>query len=250
MKRLLAVLNPTSLYRLAPFRYLVVLTRLKVLLKTRGLRQFAGHDSLPVTIDHNLRSLSRFNVRNEKLFYACLHIENIEKARTLIIGCRNEEEIFLFKGFGFDDVSAMDLISYSPHVELGDMHAIDRPDDSVDFLYCAYTIAYSKSPAEAAAEFVRVVRDGGTIAIAVEYAPHEERSDIQRSLLGYDIAPDRSIATADALLDLFGENVGEVHVKYDAVQKKYHTATGLIPDPSPVIVVFSVSKSAEAAIAA
>ena len=75
--------------RLSAVRYLVVLLRLHVLVETRGLRRLEGHEE---RCGHRLAQCTlpgeKFNPRNEKLLYACLHIEDIEAAKTLIVGCR------------------------------------------------------------------------------------------------------------------------------------------------------------------
>jgi len=94
----------------------------------------------------------------------------------------------------------------------------------------------------AAREFIRVLRDGGTVAIAVEYMPWEQRREIQQALLGYTITPDEKIENVDDILALFGRSVGSVYVRYDAEKKRHHTATARVKNPSPIIVVFSVTK--------
>lgn len=201
-----------------------------------------SHGSQEVTVDHNLKSLRSFNTRNEKLLLASMCVEDIEQSRTLIIGGRTEEEIFMFRGYGFRDVTAVDLISYSPLVVEGDMHDLPFEDGSFDFIFCAYTLVYSKEPSRAAREFVRVLSDGGTVAIAVEYTPWESRAEIQQALLGYTIMPGEKLETADDILKLFEPHVGNVFVRYDAEKKKHHTAEGLVKNPSPIMVVFSVTK--------
>ena len=214
------------------------------MLRTAGRRWLRrrSHDSQEVTVDHNLKSLRSFTTRNEKLLFASMCVEDIEQSRTLIIGGRTEEEIFMFRGYGFHDVTAVDLISYSPLVVEADMHELPFADGSFDFIFCAYTLVYSKEPSRAAREFVRVLRDGGTIAVAVEYSPWEQRTAIQQQLLGYAITPDEKLETAEDILKLFEPHVRSVFVRYDAEKKRHHTAEGLVQNPSPIMVVFSVNK--------
>ena len=200
------------------------------------------HGSQEVTVDHNLKSMRSFNTRNEKLLLASMCVEDIEQSRTLIIGGRTEEEIFMLRGYGFRDVTAVDLISYSPLVVEGDMHDLPFEDASFDFIFCAYTLVYSKEPSKAAHEFVRVLRDGGTVAIAVEYSPWETRAEVQQALLGYTIVPSEKLENVEDVLKLFEPHVKSVFVRYDAEKKKHHTAEGLVKNPSPIMAVFSVAK--------
>lgn len=228
-------------YRIPLYRFAYAQARLMLQSIGRKWRQ-QPHGSQEVTVDHNLKSLRSFNTRNEKLLLASMCVEDIEQSRTLIVGGRTEEEIFMFRGYGFRDVTAVDLISYSPLVVEADMHDLPFPDSSFDFIFCAYTLVYSKEPSKAAREFVRVLRDGGTVAIAVEYTPWEKRAKIQQALLGYTIAPGERLENAEDILSLFAPHVGSVFVRYDAEKKKHHTAEGLVRNPSPIMVVFSVAK--------
>jgi SAM-dependent methyltransferase len=228
-------------YRIPLYRF--AYTQARLMLRTIGRKwRRQAHGSQEVTVDHNLKSMRSFNTRNEKLLLASMCVEDIEQSRTLIIGGRTEEEIFMFRGYGFRDVTAVDLISYSPLVVEGDMHELPFEDGSFDFLFCAYTLVYSKEPSRAAREFVRVLRDGGTVAVAVEYTPWEKRTEIQQALLGYTITPDEKLENVDDVLKLFAPHVKSVFVRYDAEKKKHHTAEGLVKNPSPIMAVFSVAK--------
>jgi SAM-dependent methyltransferase len=229
-------------YRIPLYRFAYAQARL--MLRTVGRRWLhrRSHDSQDVTVDHNLKSLRSFTTRNEKLLLASMCVEDIEQSRTLIIGGRTEEEIFMFRGYGFRDVTAVDLISYSPLVVEADMHDLPFADDSFDFIFCAYTLVYSKEPSKAAREFVRVLRDGGTVAVAVEYSPWEKRAEMQQALLGYTVTPDEKLETVDDILRVFEPHVRSVFVRYDAEKKRHHTADGLAKNPSPIIAVFSVNK--------
>jgi SAM-dependent methyltransferase len=231
-------------YRIPLYRFAYAQTRLMLRTVGRKWSRRRAHDSQEVTVDHNLKSLRSFTTRNEKLLLASLCVEDIEKARTLIIGGRTEEEIFMFRGYGFHDVTAVDLISYSPLVVEADMHHLPFADDSFDFIFCAYTLVYSKTPSTVAKEFVRVLRDGGTVAVAVEYSPWSERPGIQQALLGYTIVPEEKLESVEDVLRLFEPHVGSVFVRYDAEKKRHHSAEGLVKNPSPIMTVFSIRKDA------
>lgn len=241
-KRAFLARQVRAAYRIPLYRFAYAQARLA--LRTVGRRWLSrsSHASQDVTVDHNLKSLRNFTTRNENLLLASMCVEDIEQSRTLIIGGRTEEEIFMFRGYGFRDVTAVDLISYSPLVIEADMHDLPFADDSFDFIFCAYTLVYSKRPSAAAKEFVRVLRNGGTVAVAVEYCPWESRAEIQQALLGYTIIPEEKLETVDDILTVFEPHVGSVFVHYDAERKRHHTADGLVKKPSPIMAVFSVKK--------
>jgi SAM-dependent methyltransferase len=232
-----------SVFRVPIIRYAAARLRLAYLMRRRGLRTLDRHGSNAHTVTHNLRSLVGFNTRNERLLFGALVIEDVAAARVLVIGCRSEEELLMFRGYGFDNVSAIDLLSYSPWVDLADMHDMPYPDASFDLIYCAYTLSYSDDPKRAAREMLRVVADGGTIALAVEYMPHALRAQMQDTLLGYRIGGQVALDSTAAIRALFEPNVGKVFVDYDAEKKRHHSPEGLVKHPSPLICVFQVRKT-------
>jgi hypothetical protein len=89
-------------------------------------------------------------------------------AQILCVGPRNEAEILLFTLYGFPlrNVKSIDLFSYSPLIDVMDMHALKYPDDSFDILYSSYVLRYSSDIRQACHESVRVVKDGGLICVA------------------------------------------------------------------------------------
>ena len=233
-----------SIFRIPLLRYAFTRARLRFLLMVRGVREIDDHESISNTVSHNLKSVHSYNTRNERLLFSCMCIEDLTDAKCLIIGSRTEEEIFLFQGLGIRDVSAVDIMSYSPRIELGDMHTLPYEDSSFDFVFCAYTLSYSNNPRQAAKEMIRVTRNGGAIAIAIEYVPWDRREEIQSALLGYTLMPEEKLETVDDILSMFSPDVGKVYVRYDAERRFHHDVGGLIPNPSPVIAVFSIDKHA------
>jgi SAM-dependent methyltransferase len=235
-------LRPESLYRVPLIRYAVARLRYAYLKRRHGIRTLDEHDSSRQTIEHNKKSLVGFNTRNERLLFGTLLVEDIQAARVLIIGCRSEEEILMFRGYGFVNITALDLLSYSPWVQLGDMHHMPYADGSFDMIFCSYTLSYSENPKRAACEMLRVIVDGGIIAIAAEYAPHELRAQTQLSLLGYQLGARASLDSTAAIRELFEPHVTKVFVDYDAEKKRHHTPQGLVKLPSPLLSVFAIGK--------
>lgn len=139
------------------------------------------------------------------------------EAKVLSVGCRFETELLYLIGHRCStrNVRGLDTISYSPWVDAGNMHAMPYPDCTWDVVILGWVISYSDRPRQAAAEVIRVARDGATIAIGVSYYPRETLEDLERT--GPYVGPQESrIQTVDALLDLFEGHVGEVFLRNDA----------------------------------
>lgn len=122
-------------------------------------------------IPYNLRKIrgcDRF--RTERLINILRSVQSIkiDQARVLTIGPRNEVELLLLRLYGFkaNKITAIDLFSYSPHIQIMDMHNLAFPDDSFDVTYSAYTLRYSDKVDMACCEIARCTRSGGLVAIS------------------------------------------------------------------------------------
>ena len=99
--------------------------------------------------------------------------------KVLSIGPRSEIEILslIAQGFSPDNIHALDLISYSPWVEIGDMHAMPFDDESFDVIILGWVFSYSRNPKKLTGEILRVARKGATIAIANGHGTKEDTKD-------------------------------------------------------------------------
>ncbi|ASY20733.1 ubiquinone/menaquinone biosynthesis methyltransferase [Candidatus Planktophila dulcis] len=102
--------------------------------------------------------------------FAMMCIPTELNKRLLILGPRYENEIYIARSLGFDlkSISTLDTFSYSPLVDIGDMHEMNFPDNEFSYLLCSWTLSYSANPKQAAKEMMRVTSAGGLIAISVE----------------------------------------------------------------------------------
>lgn len=145
-------------------------------------------------------------------------LDHVSKdARVLSIGCRFETELLYLVGHGFAPgrIRGMDMISYSPWVDVGNMHSMPYATGSWDVVILGWVLAYSDEPERAAAEILRVVADHGVVAIGVSYYPEARLRELDRqgSLVG---GIQTRIQTVDAILALFGGSVDEVFFRHDA----------------------------------
>ena len=146
-------------------------------LKDEDIRTFRGHrDSVAKdVVDYNIESM-RQNLgldRVDRLIGPLLSIDTIRKniadLDILTIGPRTEAELFTLLGLGFaaDRIRGLDLISYNPLVDLGDMHDMPYDADRFDVIVVGWTLTYSKDVRRVCDEIVRVARPGATVAIGI-----------------------------------------------------------------------------------
>src|SRR5438067_6904189 len=202
------------------------------------------------TVQHNMRSLAQCNPRMRHLIKPLAALESVGRdARILVIGPRNEWDLMLLAREGFYNCVGVDLISYSPCVLVGDMHALAEqfPKDSFDVVLCGWTISYSAEPYLAAQQMLAVAKNGAVIGVGVEYAVDDPSlDDAWKRADGYivqerDRLPVR-INCLDDILRLFGDDVADVYWRHDAPLKRAHLPDKMVSDPSAVCAVFSVRK--------
>jgi len=141
---------------------------------------------------------------------------------VLSIGPRSEIEIFalLAAGFSKAKIRAVDLFSYSPLVELGDMHALPFPDNSFDILFIGWVLTYSRNHQLAAREILRVCRDKAIVVLAGDYCDDNIDNPAFKNKRMY-------VKSCDQLLSLFQGHVGRVYFRHE-------------PDPPKVWMVMTV----------
>jgi hypothetical protein len=152
--------------------------------------------------------------------------KNIADLDILSIGPRSEIELFglIAAGFKQSRIRAIDLFSYSPLVEIGDMHAMPYADNSFDVIFLGWVLAYSKDQARAAREVLRVSRDRTIIAIAGDY------SETSFSVFSNE---ETRMQSCQQVLDLFEGHVRRIYFQHDPE----------LPDTAMVMTVFEVTKS-------
>jgi len=237
----------TKLLVFPKYRELVGRLRLFYFVKLRGkLKTIDSDSNLPATVKHNMRGLKGFGgTRMDRIIKPLSIIETLNsKSKLLIIGPRNEGDLLCLMGHGFDKkhLRGLDLITYSPMIELGDMHQMKYEDNTWDAVICGWTISYSTTPEKFAKEAIRVVKNGGIIAVGVEYSTMTPQDSSK--LLGYELETKghQRINSVAQILELFDGHVHEVFFNHDAPAKISHTLEGLNPNVSSVVAIFSIKK--------
>ena len=134
------------------------------------LSEFVQGKVLPYNLG-NLLIINRD--RTERLMLVLRGIRGFspKNAQMIVIGPRNEAELLLLSAHGFKlaNLSAIDLFSYSPRINLMDMHKLQFAEDSFDAVYSAFVITYSDDIPRAVREAIRVAKDGAICAFAFEH---------------------------------------------------------------------------------
>ena len=190
--------------------------RVRHRLRTYDVRTGAQSRVATNTVSHNLRGLRDHAVIRSHLLVRPLSVLEAlgVDSHVLSIGPRSEGELLSLAAHGFlwERVQGLDLISYSPRVELGDMHAMRFADSSFDAVILGWVLAYSEDRAGAAREVVRVVRPGGIIAVGIEHNPLPQESVVD--VCGYLPGAKERIESCDEILAFFGDSVDHVYYNH------------------------------------
>ncbi len=189
------------------------------------------------TIQHNLRGIGDVAVvRSDAIVKPLSVIESLPlDARILCIGPRAEGELYNLAAHGFllANIEGLDLISYSPHIQLGDMHSMSYADGSWDAIVAGWVLAYSDDKRQAAAEMIRVCKAGGVIGVGVEFNPLSP-GDI-RQAIGYIPGSSEVVRSVESLLALFAPHVDRVYFAHEPTEARRDRK-------GSVVAVFSIKK--------
>lgn len=226
-----------SLMRVPVLNRIVFSARFFYYVRIRNNLRVYADDSATFLPEYSKKMLlkGRTSDRPLSLIMPLASIPGIEEARVLSVGSRYETELLYLLGYGFrsDRIRGLDLFSYSPWIDAGNMHQMPYKDDSFNVVVLGWIISYSETPRKVAEEVIRVIKSGGWVAVGVSFYSEEfVRNRIangKESIGNYE----SRLQTTTQILDLFSPWVDEVLFAFD---------------PSPNIlesrctVVFSITK--------
>jgi SAM-dependent methyltransferase len=130
----------------------------------------------------------------------------VDGESLLVVGPRNRHELLMAwcHGYAWDRISAIDLYSTNPKIQVMNMEKMSFPAASFDAVAMAHTLAYSSDCDVAIGEVARVLRPGGRFAFGAAYEPVNDQWKGNR-------VPAQQLV--DRMHDLDMEVVG--HLAYD-----------------------------------
>ena len=210
--------NPYSLLQVREIRQVLARERVHALMARNGTRRIerTGDRVVHNTLEYNLEGAmsAADQDRPAIMINVASAVERIQRNAAaldvLSIGPRSEIEIFalLAAGFSRDRIKALDLFSYSPYVEIGDMHAMPFADGSFDLVFLGWVLSYSKDQAHVASQVLKVCRDRAVVVIAGDYS---DETHVKPTFRGENTY----MKNCDQLLQLFAGHVGQVFFRHD-----------------------------------
>ena len=175
-----AVRRPDNLMLIEPCRQYLAAARFGRRQKLE-IAESASAGVMPGTITHNRQETEKglfgSSHRTQRLLGPLSALDPVyddaDKLKVLSIGPRTEMELLHLMGLGFkaENIRGIDLISSSPMIDVGDMHALPYPDKTFDVVISGWVLTYSSNPGQAIKEMCRVCKPGGLIAIGTTYDP-------------------------------------------------------------------------------
>ena len=129
------------------------------------------------TVEHNLRALDQraaFGMGNRMallLYPLAAALRDREDAKVLIVGPRTEDDLYWARSLGLRNVRGLDLFSYSPWIDIGDIHKTGYADGEFDAVILGWVISYSQQPEAMVAECKRILKPGGYLGFGIESNP-------------------------------------------------------------------------------
>ena len=225
--------SPLQLLHIPVARINLAAHRIKQL-SARDIRTLEDGDaSIANTVLHNLNGLRAAAAlerpwRIVAPLIGIFHLNlRLETARVLTVGPRTENELFILLAAGFreENITGLDLISYSEKVKLGDMHRMPFAADSFDVIVLGWVLAYSSDVERAVSEVLRVARPGAYVTVGWEYNP-KTSEELARER-GSIVSGGR-VNHAEEILALFGDAVDYVHFKSEPHPEMWDQTTDVI----------------------
>ena len=175
------------------------------------------------TLEYNLAKVRKSVTVNNRILHLVRPVAAIEVVAThlpeqqvLAIGPRAESELLAIAAYGFTwrNIRGLDLFSYSPTVDVGDMHALPYEDSSFDIIFNGWCLAYSDNQPLALQEMVRVAKPGGYIAIGQGYTRLTDREEVIREH-GEFLGGANRMNEIDDILAPIADNIDKIHFRHD-----------------------------------
>ena len=217
--------NPMAMFSNHLFRASITMSRLEGISKENfEIAEGVDQSGIENVIDYSLEMLSQMNNHLPTLSRPSILINvlssiqyirlNAGNLKVLCIGPRTEAEFFHFIGEGFagENLTGLDLMSYSEFVDVGDMHHMPYEDDTFDIVFVGWTLTYSKDLQRVADECLRVAKPGAYVAIGVE----SNGKITKGTQYGFTLTDAINIMETSEITDLFEGHIHNVPFRHEA----------------------------------
>lgn len=232
------ILKVQQIYHIKLIRVIFCLMRYWFFTLTKKVQKFKGDDDNLIrfdngenTLEYNFKKIKHsifFHDRVLNLIRPLLSLEKVIRDKPfnkiLSIGPRSESELFLLlaHGFRWKNITALDLFSYTPKFDVGDMHEMPYKNNSFDIIISGWCLGYSENFKLALQEKIRVIKDSGIIVIGHGYKPEKKYQRIPNQI--------------DKILMPIKSNINQIFFKHDISEEMARDGM------RSVVVVFSVKK--------
>jgi SAM-dependent methyltransferase len=172
-----------------------------VRIRRTALRSYGEIDRGTAGVQYSRNYFARYSP-DARIFwnmFLLTAIPDVRKDSLLVIGPRYETELLIARSLGFrpSGLRGLDTHSYSPLIDVGDMHAMPYGDRSFSNIICGWTLSYSVRPEVACAEMARVLAPGGYLILSVQKVAPDFNETIEGVLR--PAARIQTLASLDAL---------------------------------------------------
>lgn len=110
---------------------------------------------------------------------AGMPVRDLADDKVLIVGPRNVQEFLIawMHGFSWSNISAIDLYSTHPKIQVMDMHKFEFPDASFDVVTMVNTLGYAQDIPAVLAGVYRILKPGGRFCFTHAHAPENPLFD-------------------------------------------------------------------------
>ena len=143
----------------------------------RNFKALDIKDAIEGTVNHNKTAFLKFPItdytmkRMDRLIAIIKSMEFIgDHSHILIIGPRTDSDIMkIIYNYPQASIKAIDIISYSPWIDLQDAHHTTYSSNTFDCILSGWVLKYSNHKEKMMTEMIRIVKNEGLIAIGIEY---------------------------------------------------------------------------------
>jgi hypothetical protein len=137
---------------------------------------------------------------------------NFKASKVLSVGPRNEGELYYLRSLGFNwsNIFAIDLISYSSRITLGDIHETNYESNYFDIITCGWVIPYSNNYKKILDEIYRISANKCIISIGYTYTPEKiDKVRIYKS-------EEHKLNSNNQIINYYGNKIKTIYFNFDA----------------------------------